>query len=513
LRLGNLKSSRMRFQRAKSLLGKVIKPGESLSSRVVVGGFWVLVLRVFSQVLSLGRIVVLARLLSPNDFGLMGITMLVMAVLDTFSQTGFQIALIQKKERIEEYLDTAWTTMALRGFLLYGLLFVAAPFAATFYEAPEAGPIIQVAGLMMIINALASIRVVYFKKELEFQKQFMYMLSGTFVDLVVSVTLALIFRDIWALVYGLLAGGIARLVVSYIIAPYFPKLRIDVPKLRELYSYGRWIFGSSIFIFLLTQGDDALLGKVLGLTALGFYQMAHRISNLPATEISHVISSITLPAYSKLQDNKDGLREAYLRVLKLTALLSIPAAGGIFILAPELTRILLGERWLPMVSAMQVLVIGGATRSIGATMGPVFQAVGKPQILTKFLFVQTVLVAILIYPLTVRLDIMGTALSLMIPGLIVNSIFATHIVRITGCGWNRFFQAVGYPLLGTLAMVFVIFVLKTFALPSVGLPGFILLIVLGVLVYLSVAYIMERFFDYRLFSVFRSIRTSFLRAS
>jgi O-antigen/teichoic acid export membrane protein len=262
-----------------------------------------------------------------------------------------------------------------------------------------------------------------------------------------------------------------------------------------------------VFIFFLTEGDDAFLGKVLGLTALGFYQMAHRISNLPATEITHVISQVTFPAYAKLQDSPQGLRDAYLRVLKLTALLSIPAAAGIFVLAPELTRILLGEKWLPMVPVMRVMVIGGAVRSIGATMGPVFQAVGKPQILSRFLLVQVALVAAMIYPLTTTYGIVGTGFSMMLAGLIVNSIFTYHILKVTGLEPTRFFKAVGFPLFGSGVMGLTVFLAKSTLLSGANVLAFALLVLLGAAVYFATAYLMDRFFNYQIRSVFRSLRS------
>jgi O-antigen/teichoic acid export membrane protein len=311
----------------------------------------------------------------------------------------------------------------------------------------------------------------------------------------------------------MLAGSVVKLFVSYLIFPKFPRLHLDFSKIKDLFGYGRWIFWTSVFIFFLTEGDDAFLGKVLGVTALGFYQMAHRISNLPATEITHVISQVTFPAYAKLQDNPHGLREAYLRVLKLTALLSIPVAAGIFVLAPDLTRILLGDKWMPIVPVMQVMVVGGAVRSIGATMGPVFQAVGKPEILTRFLLVQTLLVAAIIYPLTIWLGIVGTGLSMMLPGLVINSVFAYQILKITGVAPGSFFKAIGFPLLASLIMILAVFLLKTFVLPGAGLPAFVLLILLGAGVYFSITYLMELFFDYRIWSVFRSIRTSMSKAN
>jgi len=279
----------------------------------------------------------------------MGIALLIMSTLDIFSQTGFQSALIQKKKDIKSYLDSAWTILILRGFILFAILFFIAPYAATFFNAPEAKHIIQVIGFSILFQAFTNIGVIYFQKELEFNKEFIYQFAGILADFIVAISAVLILKNVWALVFGLLAGNAAKCFVSYLIHPYKPHLSLSWDKVKELFNFGKWIFGSSILIFLITQGDDIFVGKLLGATALGFYQMAYRISNMPATEITHVISQVTFPPYSKLQDNLPKLREAYLKVLQLTAFLSFSIAGLIFILAPDFTKIFLGEKWMPMV--------------------------------------------------------------------------------------------------------------------------------------------------------------------
>ena len=322
---------------------------EQLSHRVAKGGFWVFALRITKQIFYIIRLIILARILAPADFGLLGIAMLTMMTLETFSQTGFQAALIQKKEDINAYLNSAWTVGILRGFILFIILYFIAPYVAAFFNSPQAKPIIQVIGFAILINAFTNIGVVYFQKELEFKKQFIYQFSGTLADFVIAVSAALLLRSVWALVFGLLAGNAARLVVSYFIHPYKPHISFDIVKLKELFGFGKWVLGSSILIFLITQGDDIFVGKLLGTTMLGFYQLAYKISNTPATEITHVISGVTFPAYSKLQDDIPRLREAYLKVLQLTAFLSFPLAGLIFVLAPDFTKIFLGEKWLPMI--------------------------------------------------------------------------------------------------------------------------------------------------------------------
>lgn len=488
----------------KKLIANFNDSGKSLSQRVVRGGFWVFSLRITQQLFNFVRLVILARILSPNDFGLMGIALLTMATLDTFSQTGFQQALIQKKEDIKPYLDSAWTVLILRGFILFAILFFIAPYAATFFNAPEAKPIIQVIGLAVLFQAFTNIGVIYFQKELEFNKQFIYQISGILADFVVAISAALILRSVWALVFGLLAGNFARFVVSYLIHPYRPHLNLDLEKARELFGFGKWVLGSSILVFLITQGDDIFVGKLLGATALGFYQMAYRISNMPATEITHVISQVTFPAYSKLQDNISKLREAYLKVLQITAFLSFPIAGLIFVLAPDFTKIFLGEKWMPMVPAMRVLCIFGVTRSFGATTGPIFQGVGKPSILTKLAVIQLVMLIVIIYPLTNKFGIFGTAIAVVIPNIITQIIAGIQVLNIIKCNTSKFIKPLLFPLLSTGIIVLIVAIFIDIC-KNVNIGVFLILIIFGAIGYIGMSYLFGRKFDYNTMKILSQI--------
>ena len=487
----------------KKLIGDFNDSGESLSQRVIKSGFWVFSLKITERAFSLIRLIILARILAPHDFGLMGIAMLTMATLETFSQTGFQAALIQKKENTELYLDAAWTIMIIRGFILFTILYFIAPYAAIFFKSPQAKPIIRIIGFSILFQAFTNIGVIYFQKELEFNKQFIYQLSGTLADFIVAISAALILRSVWALVFGLLAGNAVRCFVSYLIHPYRPHLSSDLGKAKELFGFGKWVLGSSILIFLLTQGDDIFVGKLLGTTALGFYQLAYRISNMPATEITHVISQVTFPAYSKLQDNIPKLREAYLKVLQVTAFLSFPIAGLIFVLAPDFTKIFLGEKWMPMVPAMQVLAFFGAIRAIGATLGPVYSAKCRPDYPTKLNFMRLVLIVILIYPLTIRFGIFGTALTVLLATLIQNVVLIYQAsifiqAKLLDFGKNLFF-----PLCSAICMMGGGLVVE--ALCGNNTYGFFVSIVIGLLIYLSLVYIASKFMGYTIFKRLKEV--------
>jgi len=483
----------------KRVLKRLLIPGDRLSQRVVHAGFWAFALRITDRLFGLARTIVLARVLSPNDFGLFGIALLGLSALNTFSQTGFQAALVQKKGDIKPYLDTAWTVHVIRGFVLAAILFGIAPYVASFFGEPAAALLLRVLGLSAVFQGLTNIGVVYFQKELEFHKRFIYMFSGTLADLGVAIPAALILRNAWALVFGLLAGNLVRMVVSYFVYPYRPHSSFNKQQFKELFGFGKWILGSSILGFLITQGDDIFVGKLLGVTALGFYQMAYRISNMPATEITHVISQVTFPVYSKLQDNVDKLRNAYLKVSQLTAFISIPLAGLVLILAPDFSRLFLGQKWMPMVPAMQVLVLAGLIRSIMATTGPIFEAVGKPEIATRWQVVRLIALGASIYPLTSLWEILGASVAVFLGNLASTGGFIFMVLKITRCKRGEWIKTISFPLIAVLFMALSMFVLKfafKAANTAIRIQTFFMLAGVGILTYFVVTYLLDRYANY-----------------
>lgn len=470
----------------------------SLGVRVRRGGIWLFSGRLVHRALTLLRTIILARLLSPDDFGLFGIALLTLSVLDTFSWPGFTQALIQKKGDTEPYLDTAWTIGVIRGAIIAAILFCAAPLVASFFSAPAADPIVKVIGLAILAQSLSNIAVIYFEKELEFHKYIAYWLSGTIVDLIVSVSAAFIFRSVWALVLGCLAGNVVRCASSYVIDPYRPRFRLDPGKAKELFGFGKWVMGSSVVIFLLVQGDDIIVGKLLGVAALGLYQIAYRISNLPATEITHAISQVTFPAYSKLQDNIRALREAYFKVLQLTVFLSFPIGVLIFIMAPDFTRIFLGTQWMPMVPAMQVLCIFGVTRSITATMGPILYSVGKPRLQAKVSTLQLIAMLILIYPLSVRWGILGTSIAVVIPNILVLFLMVRETGRILHAPYRSFLEKVSSSAAAIPAVICVVLLRRFLFQSTQNIYDFCLTAVLYGSVYIASAWVFDRIQGYQI---------------
>ena len=450
-----------------------------LYQRVAQGGFWIFALRVIQQLLAMGRLIVLMWLLAPRDFGMLGIALLTMAILTTFTQTGFQLALIQKKQDTHKYLNVAWTVGLIRCGILFIILFLIAPFAvflldhkpmvkgqhidkplvlisqlqqntdslsihllgnlspetmSLFMVQPEdeagvnllknaladdlnhiiytdrlfqgdivtslklsehsdkrldqykqhdepvrinlllleqAYPnaikevltdritgihIIRIIGLTFLLGAFSNIGIIYFSKELEFHKKFIFEICGVLTSVSVTIVLAYLYRSVWALVIGKLAAQLVQTILGYVLHPYRPRLSWDTNKIVELWKFGKWILGSTILGFLITQGDDLFVAKIFGVTALGFYQVAYRIAVMPVQEVTQVFAQVAFPAYAKIQDDRPRLRDAYLKVMKLITLLSLPIGGAIIILAPDFIRLFIKKDWEPIIPIMQILI-------------------------------------------------------------------------------------------------------------------------------------------------------------
>lgn len=464
--------------------------GNTLGERVVRAGFWVFALRMAARLVGMIQTVILARLLAPEDFGLFGVAMLALATLEAFSQTGFSAALIQKKEDTGPYLDAAWTVQVVRGIILASILYAIAPAAATFFREPAARELIRALGIPIAINGLINIGVVYFQKELEFHKEFLYQFSGTLLSLPVAIIAAFVLRSAWALVVMLTAQSLIRCIASYVIHPQRSRFRLDMAKIRELHQFGRWIFGTRILKFLILQGDDAFVGRLLGAASLGFYQMAYKVSQMPATEVNDIITNVTFPAFSKLQDNRERLRNAYLRSVQFTTLITLPMAGGIFVLASELTEVVLGEKWLQIVPTMQVLCALGALKTIGA-FGNLFRSIGEPQITTHVSILRLGVIVLTIYPLTNYFGIAGTALSVLAGTLIATPWPLHKALDILDCAPYRFLKNIAIPWVATLSMILAVSVAKRW-LDLAGIIELGSLIILGIFIYALGTYLMDR---------------------
>jgi len=478
-----------------------------VAERAVKSGVWASAITASDRVLQIVKLVVVAGLLGPSAMGLMGIALLTLATLDVFTNLGMDVALIQRSEDdVDAYLDTAWVLQLCRGAALAAVAWTAAPFVATFFGEPRSLDLIRVIGFSPLLLGLQNPAVMYFRKNLEFHRQFGYRVTGSLVDMSVALALAVATGSVWALVFGKLAGDATRTGASYVIHDYRPSVAFDLAKGRELFGYGKWILGAGVTSFLLGQGDDVFVGWFLGAASLGLYQLAYRLANAPATEITKVISSTMLPTYSKLQDDPAAVREAYFRVLQFTTLLTFPMSVGIFVTAPSFVAAFLGDAWAPMVPVMRALSAWGLLLSIGANVGPLFRALGRPDLETKVQVGKLALLAVLIYPATDRFGLVGTAGAIILASVLISEPLANYLgLRLVDGTVRRFARTLAYPALMSLVMGGVVTAVARSISPAPVLE-FVVLVATGVAAYAAALLVVATRTDYGIASTLQLIQ-------
>lgn len=482
-------------------------PGGGLRERTIKSGIWVTAMNVGDRALQLGLMVILARLLSPEDFGLMGIALVAIHGLQRFTNLGLNEALIKdRNENVDDYLDTAWMLNLGRGVIIAGVMFLGAPLIASLAGEPRATPILRVIGISPLLLQLGNPGTVYFKKDLAFEKQFLYTMGASIANFTVAVTLALAWRNVWALVFGFMASDIVRTVLSYVLHDYRPWPSFDLDVARKLVDYGKWLTGSRIILFFINEGDDAIVVWLLGAASLGFYQVAYRFAMAPARELTQIVSSIMFPAYSKMQDDVGALRSAFFRTVKMTTFVSFPVGFGIMAIAPTFVTAFFGREWLPMIPVMQIIAVNGILISFTSVFGSVWMARDRPDYLVKVGLVRLPLMVIAIIPLTRAYGITGAAAAVVgvyiFPMVPIDIYLVVKTVETT---YRRLLSEVVYPLVASIVMAAVVW--RAQSSLDLGLPfvEFGLLTLLGVVVYVVLAFVLERRFDWGLERNFRQM--------
>lgn len=467
-------------------------PTANLGTRIVRGGAWLAGAQLNVRVLALVRTIIVARILAPSDLGILGMALIAISVLRMLTETGFEQALVQRTRLADRTLHAAWTALIVRSTTITVVLLLAADLVGRFFEVPALAAILRVLCVSVLLDGLTSIAIVLFQKRMDFKKQFIYELSGQICEFVVAVALVVVLRSVWALVIGRIAGSAVRLAVSYIIHPHRPRLLFDWTEFRQLFGYGKWLTMSSVFVFLLLEGDDIFVGKLLGAAMLGYYRIAYSISNFPAIGISRLLATVMFPAYSSIQHDLPRLRHLYLRSLRLTALLSMPLSALIAALAEIFTQTVLGEKWLPIVAVLQILALFGLFRSLGGTTGAVFLALGRPDIRAKIQLGQLIVFAATIYPLARAMGIAGVALAATLHALIFTSYAVWRAARLVDLQAHRIVPTLAGPLVGTAGLLAIVYTLRSSVLDATAIPVLLLLGTIGSIGYVALIAMWDR---------------------
>ncbi|MEK7995362.1 MAG: lipopolysaccharide biosynthesis protein [Planctomycetota bacterium] len=402
-------------------------------AEAVRGAGWVAAGKGASEAARFVKVIILARLLSPTDFGQMGVALVVLGCMDVFTEPGLNMALIQRKGEIRPYLDTVFTIGALRGLAVALLIVATAPACGRFFHVTESVGVIQVMSIVVVLGALTNPSTVHLTRELNFGRIFYWNLSEAVTGLATAVALGLVYRNVWALAMSSIAGQAVKTVISYRIDDYRPKLSAEWGKVRQLMRFGRWAWASNVLVFLGLQGDNAVVGRVLGPGSLGLYQVASRIGALPRVTFTDIVSQVAYPLFCKHQGDRHELRRLYSRLSAVVFVVNAVFCAAVLPLGDVIILLLLGPSWVSAAPALRILCVANLLRSAALVPGRLFYAVGKPRMTFQLGLARVLTMAITIYPLGALYALNGVAVSVLLSTVAMVPVWLPGAAKVLDC--------------------------------------------------------------------------------
>jgi len=434
---------------------------------------------------------ILARLLTTVDFGVVAFTTISISYLSVLKDLGLGAALIQTREDVEEAANTVFTLNLLIGILLTIITIVIAPMVATYFRSPEVTPLLRVLGLTFAIDTLSSIHIVRLRRDLAFNRKLIPDLGRALTKGLISIGFALAGFGAWSLILGQLGGAIVTVILSWIVYPWWPRLRIHKTLAQQLLRYGSTLLLVNILHTTITSADYLIVGRILGDSALGIYTLAYRLPELLIMNLLWVVSAAIFPAYSAIQDKPDLLRKGFLTTIRYIELISVPLCLGMFLVADPLIRVAFGSQWLEAIPVMRILTLFILVYSVGVNAGDVYKATGHPDILVKIGLINVIpMLGALWYGS--RYGLVGVALGHLAIGAVrmcLSLFVATKIIKTSWWDIAReikpaFFSGIALLMTGVPVVFFTADMLPLFRL--------ILITLAGAIGYLTALWILER---------------------
>jgi PST family polysaccharide transporter len=350
----------------------------SLSGKIARGATWMLLFRLADRGLAFISTIILARVLTPADFGLVAMAMSVIALVELAGAFSLEVGLIQRPSPTRLHYDTTWT---LRLFFGVACALATAALAyptAAFYGDPRIPPVMLALALNWLIGSFENIGVVNFRRELDFRRDFWFLISKRLAGMPVTLGLAIAFHSYWALIAGTMVGTAAALMLSFVMHPYRP--RFCLGEWRDLMSFSVWLFIYNLMSFLQLRLSHFVIGRTQGAGSLGIFTVATDFAALASTEITMPINRAILPGLSRMAEQADGIRRGMLQITGAVLMITLPAAFGLAAIAEPVVLALLGEQWVAVVPVLQVLAFAGALQSVIANNHSAYIAQGKVQI-------------------------------------------------------------------------------------------------------------------------------------
>jgi O-antigen/teichoic acid export membrane protein len=378
------------------------------------GVSWNAASAILNYAVGLGRSILLARLLSPDDFGLLGMAGTILVALSVITNMGLDASIIINRlppdEELPAYLNTIWTTEIIRRVFLTLLLLAASGAAVKFYGDPRLYLIVPVLALPQLIQGLQNIGLVILRKRLSFARLVWYEQASNIFATLSVVCLAFWLRNVWALVLSQVLSAVFSVSLSYVFHPYRPRLAFEKKSFRQAFNFGKYMFVVALMSYITTMADNVVLGKLWGAAILGVYVVAYNLASLPVGIISGVLNSVITPAYAELgAHDPERLGGAFARVYLISSAILLCITVPFILLGDEIVLLLYGARWAAAGSLLRILALVGFWRGLLQAVVPLLLTIRGPALEAKAKLVEALIFLSLLYPLTRNYGARGAA--------------------------------------------------------------------------------------------------------
>jgi O-antigen/teichoic acid export membrane protein len=391
------------------VLEKLIGSEHSLRRKAITGSNWLMVKSVVIAALDLARAAVFARLLSPDDYGVMALVMTGIGMCDAFSATGIEIMVQRDREHHQEKLSGYWTVKFSRGIILTVLTWFLAIPVAQFYGRPEIIPVMRFLGLSFLFRGLSGFGVEIRQRDMQFRKVALMEIGSGLLVLIAGIVILFITKNIWALATYAVINSFAIMITSYILLPWRPRITISPAIFKEVMLFSGSIVLMNIFNYCFTSIDIVTIGKLLGTEDVGYYARSNFLALLPSTYFAGAVSPVLLPVFRNLAEDNARFRKAFIKVL--LAFMAFFSALGIllYVCSKFVILTVYGPKWLPILPIFNILIIYGISKSIVMVTPAVFFIKGKQWSMTLCGALTAVALPFICLPLTIKIGLTGTA--------------------------------------------------------------------------------------------------------
>ena len=453
----------------------------NLKTQIISGLSWSMGVQIFRQLSQFITVTILAQLLSPDDFGLLGMATVATGLAMIFAEMGMSSALIQKQKIQESHRSTAFWMNILGAIALSILFYYLAPFVARFYQQPELVSIIRMIGLCFISGSIGTVPRALLQKEMLFQKLSLVDAAGVAVGGIFSIIMAWNGAGVWSLVLQLSITISFPSLLLFLICPWRPRPIFSVEALLELFQFSIHMIGFNLVNYLSRNIDYLLIGKFLGPQSLGYYTLAYKLMLYPLQNISHVIGQVMFPAFAKIQQNLPLLRKHYLKMVQSISFITFPMMAGLFIIAPETILVFYGPQWASTIPILRIFCLCGLVQSVGTSVGQIYLSQGRADLQFRLQLLGTTIVSASVM-FGLRWGSYGVALMYTLQSVVWvhwNFWITTKLIHLP---FRRFYLSLVPAYLMSLIMsIFVLWGKYTLALH--GLSQLIVLICLGIFSY------------------------------